>query len=730
MVAVLKSPLALFILQAGLIILSARLMGLLVRRLRQPLVIAEMTAGIMLGPSLLGWLAPTFSAAVFPKASLGLLGMFSQIGLILFMFLIGLELDPKLLRGRGRASVAISHTSIVVPFALGSVLAVYLYPRLAPPGVSFTSFLLFMGVAMSITAFPVLARILVERRLLKTRVGAVTIACAAVDDVTAWCILAFIVSFAHAEKAGSAIGTTAFALAYIAVMFLVVRPLLARLAERSARTGLSQNLVAATLLLLLASSWLTELIGVHALFGAFLFGAMLPKEGGFARQLAEKLEDLVVVFMLPLFFAYSGLRTQVGLLNTADSWGMCGLIVLVACVGKFGGSTVAARLTGLGWREASALGILMNTRGLMELIVLNVGLDLGVISPELFAMMVLMALVTTFATSPLLDWVYPRSEFARELAGKEAELEAVPPSRARLGTAAAPRPRPDYTVLACVRYERSGPPLVTLANALAGNPVATRIYALRLVAPGERGSFVLEQQEEAAEMEATDERALGPMLERARAIGVPVRPLSFVSPRPARDICDVADVKQADIVLLAWHKPILGTILSGTIREVMHDADADVGVLIERGLGEIRRVLVPYLGTEHDKTALRLAHRLARNCGAAITVLHVVAEEGDRSAVDARIREMEAEGPATQVVVRSGHPADAALDEAHRGYDLVLVGLGPEWGLEHRPFAIQQEALLAKCPASVLVVRQRPSTAAEEVTDEGVERSPEVVAAT
>jgi K+:H+ antiporter len=406
--ALAHNALTLLIVQFLVIIGVSRLIGQGARWMGQPLVIAEVLAGILLGPSLLGWLAPGAMEWLFPANSMPVLKMLSQVGLILFMFLIGLELDPKLLKGRGHASVVISHTSILVPFGLGAGAALWLYPRLSEPSVPFSSFVLFMGVAMSITAFPVLARILTERRLMSSRVGAMTITCAAVDDVTAWCLLAFVVSIVRASDLMHAGLTTVLAMLYIAFMLGLVRPFLARLGARVAnKEGLNQNGVALTLMMLLASAWATELIGIHALFGAFMMGAVIPKEGGLAQALAEKLEDVAVVLLLPLFFAFSGLRTQIGLLSTSDHWVMCGLIILLACVGKFGGSAVAARLTGMRWREAGALGILMNTRGLMELIVLNIGLDLGVISPTLFTMMVVMALVTTFMTTPLLRWIYP-----------------------------------------------------------------------------------------------------------------------------------------------------------------------------------------------------------------------------------------------------------------------------------------------------------------------------------
>jgi Kef-type K+ transport system membrane component KefB len=410
------NALTLLILQLIAIIGLSRLIGRGARWLGQPLVIAEVVAGIVLGPSLLGQVAPGWMAALFPAESLPGLKLLSQVGLVLFMFLVGLDLDPKMLKGKGKASVAISHSSIAVPFALGAGAgALWLYEALSEPSVPFLSFVLFMGAAMSITAFPVLARILSERGLMQTRVGAVALTCAAVDDVTAWCLLAFVVSLVRASDLMGAVLTTVLALVYSGFMLVAVRPFLSRLGARVAKgRGLTQNVVAVTLLLLLTSAWVTERIGIHALFGAFLFGAIIPKENGLAEGLARRVEDVAVVLLLPVFFAFSGLRTQVGLLNSAEAWTTCGVIILLACVGKFGGSAVAARMTGMRWREAGAIGVLMNTRGLMELIVLNLGLDLGVISPTLFTMMVLMALVTTVITTPLLKWIYPPTQQALE----------------------------------------------------------------------------------------------------------------------------------------------------------------------------------------------------------------------------------------------------------------------------------------------------------------------------
>ena len=701
MAALLHSPLSLFIVQAALIIALSRVVGLAATKFGQPMVIAEVVAGILLGPSLLGAVSPRTMSALFPPSSMPLLGMMSQVGLLLFMFLIGLELDPKLLRGRAHASVAISHSSIIVPGVLGGVLGLYLYPRLSSPDVPFASFLLFMAVSMSITAFPVLARILAERRLLKTKVGAVTITCAAVDDVTAWCLLAFVVSVAKSTDVRRAAITVGMALVYIALMLVAVRPFLRRLGALSAsREGLTQNLVAVTLLILLASSWITEFIGIHALFGAFMVGAIMPKDGHAGRLLAEKLEDLVVVFLLPMFFAYSGLRTQIGLLDNPSAWFMCALIILIACVGKFGGSFVAGRLTGLRWREACAVGILMNTRGLMELIVLNIGLDLGVISPTLFTMMVLMALVTTFMTTPLLQLVYPTSEI-----GKESSGPIVTPSPE--SALASPR----FTVLMCVAFDRSGPAMVKLASALvADQPQHHRLYALRLIRPTDRASFYIVGQDDENGIQG-----LKPLLEAAERLHVSVSPIAFVSPRPAIDICNVAEVKGADLVLLGWHKPVVTrTVLGGTVAEVLEKAPATVGVFVDRGLQTVRKILVPFQGSPDDKAALSLARRMT-TANAEVTILHVIKPgrmEGERLGAQQEIDETFAEGgPWNRTSVRMklvSHekPAVAAVDEASRGYDLVIVGAGHEWGLERRLFGLAPELMVEQCPTSLLLVRQ------------------------
>jgi Kef-type K+ transport system membrane component KefB len=392
------------------VVLVARLLGAVFQKIHQPPVIGEVIAGIILGPSLLGRFAPEASKFLLPPSMAPYLSIIAQVGVILYMFLVGLELDTRLLRQRTHTSVAISHASIVLPFLLGSTLALWLYPRRSSHDVPFTVFALFMGIAMSVTAFPVLARILTDRQMQKSRMGTIALACAAVDDVTAWCLFALVVSVADA-KPGRVLLTVALTAVFIFCIFKFVQPAMRWLVRRRASDGRTTHgtmaIVCASLLL---AALATEAIGIHALFGAFLLGAVIPNDSALARDVTAKIEDLVLVLLLPAFFAFTGMRTQIGLVSGLNDWLICGLIIAVASVGKFGGSAIAARLTGLDWRQAASLGVLMNTRGLMELIVLNVALDLGALTPRLFAMLVIMAVVTTLATTPVLQLLTPKQE--------------------------------------------------------------------------------------------------------------------------------------------------------------------------------------------------------------------------------------------------------------------------------------------------------------------------------
>jgi len=402
-------PLVHLLIALAAVIVVGRLLAWLFAYLAQPPVIGEVLAGICLGPSLLGRIWPEASAFLLPPSLTPSLAIVAQLGVIFYMFLVGLELNANLLRKQGHVTLAISHASIVVPFSLGALLAIWLYPQLSNSEVKFTAFALFMSVAMSITAFPVLARILTDRQLSKTDLGVMALACAATDDVSAWCLLALVVGVAQSQVA-EALSVAVMTVAYIVVVFFVIRPLVARYLERPGRDELNPASLAIVLVGVLASAAATEAIGIHAIFGAFLFGAVIPHDSRIAQALHDKLSSFVVTLLLPAFFALTGMRTEIGLVSGWQHWLICLAIIAVATIGKFGGTLAAARVMGLNWRDASSLGILMNTRGLMELIVLNIGLDLQVISPTLFAMMVLMAIVTTMATSPVLAALVPRRE--------------------------------------------------------------------------------------------------------------------------------------------------------------------------------------------------------------------------------------------------------------------------------------------------------------------------------
>lgn len=399
------------------IIVTGHALARLFGRLGQPPVIGEVVAGIVLGPSFIG---ARVSAWILPPSVAPYLGIIAQLGVVLYMFMVGLELDLAALRGRRLSVGLIAVAGIAAPFALGMAVAQTVHARLAPPGVPPLSFALFLGVAMSITAFPVLARILADRGLSDTALGRLALAAAALGDVTAWCLLAVVVGVATARP-GEGMRVVAGAAAFIAFIVLIARPVLRHWIARAdvavdpdgtfdpsdtADTAIpTRGTFVALLAAVLVAAAMTEAIGIHALFGAFLVGAIIPAGSAAARDVPRRLDPVVTGLLLPAFFAFTGMRTHIGLVHGAALWWTCAAIIAVATIGKVGGTLVAARATGLRWRDGAALGALMNTRGLMELIVLNVGIELGILSPTLFAIMVLMALATTMMTGPALGWL-------------------------------------------------------------------------------------------------------------------------------------------------------------------------------------------------------------------------------------------------------------------------------------------------------------------------------------
>ncbi|MHB8522356.1 MAG: cation:proton antiporter domain-containing protein [Limisphaerales bacterium] len=400
----LRDPLGRLFIQLILVVLVARLCGSLATRLGQPAVIGEMVAGILLGPSLLGWVWPEVFRFIFPGPSLGTLRLLSQIGICLFMFVVGMELELDQLRHHAHTAVAVSQISILFPYFLGVVISLGLFPTLAAPHTTFLAFALFIGISMSITAFPVLARILDERGLTKTALGTTAIACAAVGDATAWSVLAFVVAIVKAGGLAAAALSIGMVLFFVTAMLLWVRPRVPGWIGHTPRDGgvPGKGVMGGVLVFLLASALATDVMGIHALFGAFLAGVVMPAHGEFRDFLKVRIEHFSSVFLLPLFFAFTGLRTQINLLNDTSGLLVCLGLIFIATLGKLGGTLVTARLSGINWIDSFALGALMNTRGLIELIALNIGYDLGILSPRMFAMLVVMALVTTCLAGPSL----------------------------------------------------------------------------------------------------------------------------------------------------------------------------------------------------------------------------------------------------------------------------------------------------------------------------------------
>lgn len=532
----LTHELAILLAQIVTIILVARFFGLICKKIGQPSVIGEIIAGIILGPSFFGSYLPEFSVLLFPSSSLDNLKFLSQIGLIFFMFVVGMELDLKVLRNKAKEAVIISHASIIIPFTLGLVLAYTIYTDFAPKGIEFISFGLFLGIAMSITAFPVLARIVQERGLQKTKIGAMVITCAAADDITAWCLLAGVIAIVKAGSITSSLYIIVLSSIYVVAMVKLVRPFLRRIGNLyDTAEKITKPVVAIFFLTLLISSYLTEIIGIHALFGAFVAGVIMPDNMKFRKMFIEKIEDVSLVVLLPLFFVFTGLRTEIGLLNSPELWKVCGLIILVAVIGKFIGSALAAKFVGQNWRDSLTIGALMNTRGLMELVVLNIGYDLGVLTKEVFAMMVIMALATTFMTGPalnLIDFIFkPRKN-------------SIPNTSENL----------EYKVLVSFENPEDGKPLLKVANNFISlEKEKQSITAMYISSTNEVNPYKIEEYER---------ESFKPILKEATKLNRNIETLFKASRDIDSDIVEVSNKGEFNFLLINIGSSIFeGTLL-------------------------------------------------------------------------------------------------------------------------------------------------------------------------
>jgi Kef-type K+ transport system membrane component KefB len=695
-----------------IVIGGSRLVGWGFRSIKQPLVIGEIVAGIALGPSLLGWLAPDLARALFPVATIPFLNVLSQIGLIFFMFLIGLELDPKYLRGNLKTAVITSSVSIILPFSMAIFLASFIYPILSPPSVSILAFTLFLGAAMSITAFPVLARIITESNLQNTRLGTLALTCAAVDDVIAWCLLAVAIAVTRTNNFVEALPTILFTALYIGAMLTVGRWLLKILATHYHRTNkLSQLMLAAIYMGVVTSALITEAIGIHLIFGAFLIGAAMPKDPNLVREVAEKTEDFVLIFLLPIFFAYSGLKTQVGLLNTPELWLLTLLILAVAISGKYVGTYYAARSCKIDKREASALGWLMNTRGLTELIVLNIGLELGVISPVLFTMLVIMALVTTFMTSPLLEWTYPR---------QSTRLNTLAtPSRPFLDPPVVPPT--SYRILVPVANPNTQKGLLQLAIAIAHNEhQAAIVNPLSLIELEEDYLF------QSTPVEAN--RLINQRLVRLNAIVDTLEPVeirSIVQPivqigyRVAQKTAAIAALDRTDLVLLGWHRAtLIENRLGGRVAQMLKNTPADVAVFIDANADALtdgrsyHTLFVPYTGNSHDDLAVEIALRMLWNdLGRQLKLVQIVSPKSKNLKFSAEVSKLLQDLPdlvSSRIEISSIQSIDPieTIGQISTTLDLTLVGIGRGWGQKKSALDSHTDKLAIQCGSPLIIARR------------------------
>jgi Kef-type K+ transport system membrane component KefB len=624
----LRLDLSILIIQIITILGVSRAIGLLFARIGQPTVIGEILAGIILGPSLLGSWQPDLFQYLFPPASLPNLKFLSQIGLILFMFVVGMELDLKSIKKGFKDALFISYIGIIFPFVLGIGLAYYLYQTQGPKDMPFIAFGLFMGISMSITAFPVLARIVQERKLSKTRLGILALTIAAVDDISAWCLLAIVIAIVKAGSLASAVVTIFLSVAYVLFMLLILRPFMLRLGKiYSNRESISRGITAMVFITLLASAWVTEVIGIHALFGAFMAGVVMPSELQFRKILVEKTEDVAVVLLLPLFFVYTGLRTQINLLGDSTAWITCALIIAVAITGKFIGAFLAARIQKHTWKDSLSLGALMNTRGLMELIVLNIGFDLGILNPQIFAMLVIMALFTTFMTGPSLSFI--------EFIYKDRKAEKV---------AAMQQQKNFYKVLISFGLASSGRKLLRLATQMLGHKNKAVEYKAIHVTLGADVSLI--------NVEDFERQSFRPIIAEAEKLDVPLKKEYKFAADLFKEVDGQIQEDQTDLLLLGAGKSLYTGSLLGNIvgvtksfapenlldtitgqrpilpindlidekaRSFIQDSDCDVAVMIDRNFSDADSIFIPVFRIE-DAVLLKYAANFARNSGSEITL--------------------------------------------------------------------------------------------------------------
>lgn len=694
-------PLATLLLQITTIIFTTRLFNYILKKIKQPLVISEIVAGIFLGPSFLGLYFPELFSFIFPQNSLGNLDLISHLGLIFFLFIVGMNLNTDLLKKKLKEAIVVSYASIILPFTLGISFAYFIYQEFAPTNVRFISFALFVGVAMSITAFPVLARIVQERGLAKTKLGTIAITCAAIDDISAWCLLAIAVATVNFESMLGSMLTIGLSIVYIFTMLRFVKPFLKKVGDTySSKEGMSKPIVAIFFITLLLSSYCTELIGIHSLFGAFMAGIVMPDKRSFKNIFIEKIEDVSYIILMPLFFVSIGLRTQIGLINDFYLWNIMLLITSIAIVGKFAGSGLSAKLSGETWKDSFAIGALINTRGLMELVVLKIGLDLGILDNRIFAMFVIMSLITTFMTNPILDLINKLTDSKSRLADNISNALK-------------------YNILVSFGDPLKGVSLLKLANCFIRKTMNNASITILHISPNDDlGQHNQDEYEEDSFYELKKE---------ASRLDLPIVTLFKSSEYVEQEIIQTANIGNFDLLLIGignsiWGGTLLGKILDFTtkiinpgnlydkltgreklfesyelddrIKRILKQSNISVGILIDKHLGNIETAFIPVY-FEEDIVLLEYARKLIHNNQTRITILDLASKINQNSLFCEAIRAIEQVQP-NHITVYNKQLIDSNFLSRQ---DLMLIGL-TSW----KSLITKKETWLSETP-SVLIIK-------------------------
>lgn len=751
--------LPLLIIQITLVLALTRFLAILIKPLYQPRVLAEVIGGVLLGPTALGR-NTAFLNAVFPKSSLTLLDTVSSVGLLFYMFLVGLELDLDGIRRSGKTAFIVSLSGIAVPF-IGGIGVSSLLHRTLSHQANFASFITLMGVPLSITAFPVLVRIMAERKLFKTELGKVVLPSAAINDVCAWILLAIGVAL---NSPSSSPAVPAYVLlsgvGYVLCMLFVVKRVMEWIGRRGSEEGnVNEIYVCVTMMGVLVAGFTTDAIGIHPLFGAFVYGIMVPKEGKFAQMLAEKIEDFVTVLMLPLFFASSGLKTNLATINSARSMGFLVLIVLTACAGKISGTVVAALSLKMDLRTAFAYAFLMNTKGLVELIVLNIGKDIGVFDDQTFALLVLTCLIILFFTTPAVMALYKPARDPAPYINKKMDSSST---------------KDELRILACVHGTRGILGLLNLIGACRGTKKrAMKLFVMHLTELSGRTSSIMNMsksvQVKGSPISSKEDHIFVAFEAFGRFTKTPIKLLQAISQFDDmhNDVCNMASERRATVIILPSNSfqredgsiEFINQGLKIVNQRVLQYAPCSVGIYVDRGLwgsAEMssidRNVALIFFGGPDDREALAFALRIVEHPNVRLLVMRFVYEEKaqsdfeqvvdvvkrdaqlEKGVADERERDEESlarlneiregmqEGPSSFVtyeeLVYHDNPVDAAESVVKsKDFSLVLVGRRIQGSIEKQlscsELGMVGDALAnanGDFKASILVIQQHNPT--------------------